>query len=1084
MLAENGQTSGRTLVDIHLLGPVELRLEGRRLKLGSDKERALLAALALEVGRPVSMNALMDRLWDGKAPPRARENAHTYISRVRKHLRLAGTGPSAPRITSRAHTYVLETDPDAVDLNRFQRLTDLAGAAATSGEEERVVDLLTRAEDLWQGEALAGLPGTWAETVRAMLAERRLHTTISRIAALHRLGRFADSIGELSAMVRDHPEDETLAGQLMLAYYGSGRYTDALRVYQQTRQLLMSEFGSRPGAELERIHQSVLDRKPVNRLVRTAAARASSEPSSEASSVGYSSAQPPPRNLPYQPPLIGRRSELDVLMASIGTESREGAVLTVETVSGMAGVGKTAVAVDTARTLAPRFPAGQVFLDLCGHSSSQEPLSPSSALAALLRLFGTPADTIPVRLDELIALWRTTIVDRRAVIVLDDAAGPDQVAPLLPGNSPSLTIITSRRHLTGLPHAVPLALDVLPTDDAITLFRSFAGVARTQDITETARIVRLCGHLPLAIELVANRFRSRPSWTLTTLGERLARSPGPLGEIRNADQEILRAFALSYRALDAAQRTTFRRLGLHPGLDFTSESAAALLDLPAKETERLIESLLECHLLREPTPDRYRFHDLLGDYARMLAFSEDDEWERERALVRLITFYLRAAEQADRVAYPRRIRLAADGADQLPALSLMRNADEARAWFATERGNLLAAERHARTHDSPESAARLAHALAGFLEAECHWQDAADILQHTADHWSRTGDQPALCHALLHLSSNHANTSRYAQAVAAGERALEIARGTGDRDAEWEAYRILGVIHWHMGENETAVVLHQKALAIGVATGNVLNQARSRNNTAISLLALGEPDRALDHFQNAISGFRTAGDEASVVRTLNNVGDLHTIRGNHTQARKTFEELLPLTESAGNAYAQAMVRTNLAANLAETGETDRALALHQQALTEFRILGDRKSQATAYNGLGEAHFKKGSVDASVENHAKALDIARDIGTTQEITRALRGLGQSELASGRLESATEHLEAAIAAADKANARDEGARAQGTLAEVRATTGDIAEARELLRQALSVLSGLNEREAKRLHKLLARIDHGETEFTTRQ
>ncbi|WP_308344160.1 tetratricopeptide repeat protein [Streptomyces sp. MK37H] len=1060
---------------------MELRLGGRRLKLGSDKERSLLAALALEAGRPVSMNALMDRLWDGKAPPRARENAHTYISRVRKHLRLAGTGPSAPRITSRAHTYVLETDPDAVDLNRFQRLTDLAGAAATSGEDERVVDLLTRAEDLWQGEALAGLPGTWAETVRAMLAERRLHATISRIAALHRLGRFADSIGELSAMVRDHPEDETLAGQLMLAYYGSGRYTDALRVYQQARRLLMSEFGSRPGAELERIHQSVLDRTPVDRLVRTAAAGAPSEPS-EPSSGGYSPAQSPPRNLPYQPPLIGRRSELDALMESIGTEPREGAVLTVETVSGMAGVGKTAVAVDTARTLAPRFPAGQVFLDLRGHSSSQEPLSPSAALATLLRLFGAPADTIPVRLDELIALWRTTIADRRAVIVLDDAAGPDQVAPLLPGNSPSLTIITSRRHLTGLPHAVPLALDVLQTDDAITLFRSFAGAARTQDITETARIVRLCGHLPLAIELVANRFRSRPSWSLTTLGERLARSPGPLGEIRNADQEILRAFALSYRALDAAQRTTFRRLGLHPGPDFTSESAAALLDLPARETERLIESLLECHLLREPTPDRYRFHDLLGDYARMLAFSEDDEREREQALARLITFYLRAAEQADRVAYPRRIRLTADGADQLPALSRPRNADEARAWFATERGNLLAAEHQARTHDSPESAARLAHALAGFLEAECHWQDAADILQHTADHWSRTGDQPALCHALLNLSSNHANTGRYAQAVEAGERALEIARGTGDRDAEWEAYRILGVIHWHMGENETAVVLHQRALAIGVATGNVWNEARSRNNIAISLLDLGEPERALDHFRKALSGFRSAGDQSGVIRTLNNLGDVYARRGDYTQARMTFEELLPLTESTGNSYARATVRTNLAANLAECGETGRALALHQQALTDFRILGDRKSQATAHNGLGEAHFKEDSVDASVDNHLKALDIARDIGATQEITRALRGLGRVELNDGRLDSAAQHLKASIATAHKANARDEEARAQALLAEVQLAAGDTAQARELLQKALSALRALDEREAERISTRLAGVGDGTANLTT--
>lgn len=754
----------------------------------------------------------------------------------------------------------------------------------------------------------------------------------------------------------------------------------------------------------------------------------------------------------------------------------------METVSGMAGVGKTAVAVDTARTLAPRFPAGQVFLDLHGHSPSQEPLSPDAALARLLRLFGAPADTIPVRLDELIALWRTTIADRRAVIVLDDAAGPDQVTPLLPGNSPTLTIVTSRRHLTGLPHAVPLALDVLPTDDAITLFRSFAGAARTQDITETTRIVRLCGHLPLAIELVANRFRSRPSWTLTTLGERLARSPGPLGEIRNADQEILRAFSLSYRALDTAQRTTFRRLGLHPGPDFTAESAAVLLDLPAEETERLIESLLECHLLREPVPDRYRYHDLLGDYARMLAFSEDEEREREEALARLITFSLRAAEHADRMAYPRRIRLATDGTDQLPALPRMRNADEARAWFTAERGNLLAAERHARTHGSPESAARLAHALAGFLEAECHWPEAADILQHAADHWSRTADQPALCHSLLCLSSNHANTGRYAQAVEAGERALEIARATGDREAEWEAYRSLGIIHWHQGGYEASVTLHQKALAIGVMTGNVWNEARSRNNIAISLLDLGEPERALDHFRTALFGFRSAGDQSGVIRTLNNLGDLYSRRGDHIQARKAFEELLPLTESAGNPYTQATVRTNLAASLAKTGEAGRALALHQQALTEFRLLGDRKSQATAHNGLGEAHLEEGSADASADHHQKALDIARDIGATPEITRALRGLGRIELNGGRLDSATRHLEASIATAHKANARDDEARAQALLAEVRLATGDVTQARELLQRALSVLRPLDASEAERISSRLAGFGGGTANLTT--
>ncbi|MEU5030252.1 AfsR/SARP family transcriptional regulator [Streptomyces milbemycinicus] len=1046
-----------------------LQLDGQWLELGSDKERTLLAALALDMGRPVSMERLIGRLWDGEAPARARENTHTYISRVRKHLRLAGTHPGAPRITSRAHTYVLEADPDSVDLNRFQLLTDVAGSLATSGDDERIVELLTHAERLWQGEALAGLPGIWAETVRRTLAEQRLQATVSRIAATLRLRRFANPVGELSALVRQHPGDETLVGQLMLAYYGSGRYTDALRVHQQARQLLMAQFGSRPGAELNRIHRGVLDRIPVESLVQ-GRKTSTSVPSP---STRPRSAPPPPQNLPYQPPLVGRRSELDALVATAGSEPANGRILTLETVSGMAGVGKTAVAVHTARSLAPQYPDGQVFLDLRGHSSAQEPLTSSAALAMLLRLFGVPAETIPVRLDELIAQWRTTIAERRALIVLDDAASPDQVSPLLPGSSPSLTIITSRRHLTGLPHALPVPLDVLPADDAVTLFRNFAGEARTQDIPEIARVVRLCGYLPLAIELVANRFRSRPAWTLATLEERLTRGAGPLTEIRNADEEMVRAFALSYRTLDKAQRTTFRRLGLHPGPDFTTESAAALLDLSPEKTERLIEDLLECHLLREPTPDRYRYHDLLGEYAQMLAYSEDTDQDREQALERLTTFYLLGAERADRLAYPRRARLDGHLVDQPPALPRLRNADEARAWFAAERGNLLAAEHHARTHGSPQCASRIAHALAGFLDAECHWQDAAEILQHAAAHWSRVADQCALCHALLCLSSNHASTGHYPLAAETGERALDIARSTGDEEAEAESYRVLGVLHWHLGENQTAVTLHQRALAINMKAGSLWDQARCRNNIAISLLALGEIDRALDHFRSAISGFRSAGDQSGLIRTLNNLGELYARKGDLTQARDTFEQLLPLTESTGNLYAHAMVRTNLAAILAESGDTGPALTLHRQALADFRTLGDRKSQATAYNGLGEAHHRNGAVKESIENHSKALDIARGIGTAEEITRALRGLGRAELVGGHLDLAAEHLGAAIATAHRVNALDEEARARGALAEVRLAAGDAGEARKLLQQALAALRSLNQREANRISEILANL-----------
>ncbi|MGW6459839.1 BTAD domain-containing putative transcriptional regulator, partial [Streptomyces sp. NPDC055078] len=505
-------------MEIHLLGPVGLwhdaagaPAESRgRLELGSDKERVALASLALDAGRPVSLDALVQRLWDGDPPPHARENTHTYISRLRRRLRAAGTGPGAPRIVGRAHTYVLEADPGCVDWFRFRRLVD----GPPAGDDAQVVAVLGRAERLWKGEALAGLPGGWAETVRGSLEEKRLGATVSRLAAGLRLGHFTELVGELSALVDQRPGDETLLGQLMLAYYGGGRFTDALRVHQRARQLLMAEYGSLPGAELNRIHRGVLARVPPDALVSgaTAAVRESGR------AIRPPAPAPlPPRNLPHQPALIGRRSELRTLNAAIGAAAGNGPVVTLEAVSGMAGVGKTAIAVHTAGTLAAEFPDGQIYLDLRAHSPTQEPLSPGAALATLLRLLGAPAEHIPVELEARSAMWRTLLAERRVVVVLDDAAGADQIRPLLPGGSSSLTIITSRRHLSGLPHALSVPLDILPAADAIALFRRFAGDERTQDIRETSRIVRQCGYLPLAIELVANRFRARTSWTLATL---------------------------------------------------------------------------------------------------------------------------------------------------------------------------------------------------------------------------------------------------------------------------------------------------------------------------------------------------------------------------------------------------------------------------------------------------------------------------------------------------------------------------------------------------------------------------------------
>ncbi|GAB2575834.1 BTAD domain-containing putative transcriptional regulator [Streptomyces capparidis] len=1055
---------------IHLLGPVELHGHGRRFPLRSNKERLVLAALALDVGRPVARDTLVDRLWDDRAPAGARANVHSYISRIRGVLRLAAPGEGSWSLTHQSHTYRLTADPDSIDLHRFQRLTAQAGALADSGDDVRAAALLTEAEELWQGEALAGLPGRWAESTRESLDEKRIAATSARVAARLRLGHFAELTGELSALVDLRPEDETLVGHLMVAYHGCGRHAEALRLYQRTRRLLREEFGSYPDEELAALHRRILAREPALTLLGGAAAGTAPDTA------------PPPRNLPRYTPLVGRETELRNLRAAVETAAGHGSVVTLEAISGMAGVGKTAVAVSAADRFGEHFPDGQFYLDLRGAALNQEPLSPSAALGILLRDLGVPANTVPSTVEERAALWRTMLARRRAVVVLDDAADPEQVRPLLPGPSPSLTIITSRRRLTGLPGVRSVALDVLPPADAMALFRGLTSPERTRDTDELARVVRLCGYLPLAVEMAAARFDAHPSWDLATLRERLERSPGRLGEIRDGNREIARVFEVSYQALTRDQRTAFRRLGLHFGAEFGPYAATALLGIPLERTERLLEELHHRHLIQEPTAHRFKFHDLLGEFARSLALSEDDEEERALALRRLIDFYVCAADQADRALFPRRLRLEVHHAVPAPPLPLWRNADEARGWFAMERSTLLAVESHARTHGAPERAAVLSHLLMGFLEAECHWSDAERLSRHAVDHWTGSDDRTALCLALLDLSNSHTSTSRYAEATDAGFRALELARGDGNTAAEAEALRGLGVLHYHLGQHQTALAFHRAGLRLQEEAGEPLGVASCHNNIAISLLHLGDYENALAYFNRALAEFQQTGHQLGVGRTLNNLGDLYLRTGELASARRTFEDSLSLTKKSGNVSDQAITQLNLVDILSACGETTSALDIAREALFILRRLGDRKQQANALNRIGVAYQGAGCAEEALAHHQSALELSRAIGAAHEEAQSLRHLGEAEASLGRLYIATEHLEGAVTLADRIQAMDEGGRARDALAGIQLQSGQSEKAYELWQQAFDMLRGLDGTTASKIHQKLISFDHIKGESQT--
>ncbi|MGW7577702.1 BTAD domain-containing putative transcriptional regulator [Streptomyces sp. NPDC054765] len=1101
---DNAPIQGEALVDIYVLGPICLGARDRRVGLGSDKERCILASLALSAGRPVSLETLVDRLWDERPPAKARGSVHTYVSRVRRAIRTAAAGATAapgseepvpspagppPAITQHAHTYTLAITPERVDWHHFQKLAAQARSQSDEGNDNAAATLLHEAEALWEDEALAGLPGIWPERTRARLAEERLGAATSRIAAELRLRRFQGALGPLSSLSAHHPHDEMLLEYLMLAYYGCGRHADALRVYQDARRRLREELGTDPSDQLTRVHQHILRRAPLRELVPYPAdARRARAPERAVDLTGPRrsgvSAPATPRNLPRHTSLVGRGTELHRLCAAVVDTTDDPAeagpapaVISLEAISGMAGVGKTAVAVTAADHLGARFPDGQLYLDLRAHARVQAPLNAGAALATLLRLLGVAPDAVPRKVEERTALWQTLLAHKRAVVILDDAAGTDQVRPLLPGSgSASLVIITSRRHLAGLPGTRRLALDVLPPDDATALFRKFAGQERTRDATAVDHIVQLCGYLPLAIEIAANRFNARPSWTLTTLWELLSRGPGRLGELRDGNSEIARVFEMSYQTLTALQQTVFRQLALHLGAEFGSHAAAALLNLPLEETDRLLETLLHCHLIQEPAPHRYRFHDLLGEYARALTFSEDTEEERKGALHRLVDFYLHAADAADRLLYPRRLRLPRRNPGAATALPPLRHAVHAKEWLTVERSNLLTTERYARVHGPSDRAALLSHVLAGFLDAECHWTDTDRMQRHAAEHWERTGDRHARCLALLDLGATHTNTSRYPQAEEAARRALALARAVDAPEAEADALRALGILQWHLGRTHEALGLHRETLRIHLRSGDIWARARCENNIAIALLFLGEPQDSLKHFTNAIKNFRLSGDDRNAAKCINNLGDLHMRTGNTDLAKRAYEEALALATELGSLADQVTAQANLAGLLIasqDPHDITSGLDMYQECLCAFRRLGDRRNEGNSLIGIGIAHHRLGHYAEAAGQHGKALALARGIGAANEEAHALHRLGAAEAALGNPGDAAGHLEMSIALAERIQAREQKARSMDTLADVHLQEGRRDAAREMLECAYGIFQDLDESEAARIGRRLAAI-----------
>ena len=351
--------------------------------------------------------------------------------------------------------------------------------------------------------------------------------------------------------------------------------------------------------------------------------------------AGAGSAAMASRTLPRDvAAFTGRQAELAQLAQRRPTVA-DGGVVGIHAIGGMAGIGKTTFAVHAAHQLAGHFPDGQFFLPLHAHTPGQRPVSPADALASLLLSAGVPAARIPPGADARAARWRDLVAGKKVLLVLDDAAGHQQVRPLLPGSPGSLVLITSRRRLAALEDAAVISLDILAPGEAAGLLARLAG---RSDVTAhdaaMGQIAGLCGYLPLAIGMMGRQLAHHPAWTPADLAADLAAARDRLELMAAENQSVAAAFGLSYQDLPDDDQRLFRRLGLHPGPDIDAYAAAALDGTGSGQARRGLLALYDQHLITEPAPGRYRMHDLLREHARALA-GADDPADRAAAAGRL-----------------------------------------------------------------------------------------------------------------------------------------------------------------------------------------------------------------------------------------------------------------------------------------------------------------------------------------------------------------------------------------------------------------------------------------------------------------
>ncbi|MFE0778528.1 BTAD domain-containing putative transcriptional regulator [Streptomyces sp. NPDC058861] len=1011
---------------IELLGSVRARRGDRRIALGPVRRQAVLAALVLRAPAFVTYERLLDDVWGAEPPGTGHRVLPSYVYALRKALDAPDAGPGGSVILGGRGGYRFVPEGAGTDLAELAERAAHARRAKASGDLGAALDHGGRALELLHGEPLPGLPGPLAGSERQRLARQRRALLQDRAECLVLLGRHTEALDGLMAAAPAPPHDEPLAALRMRALYGSGRQAEALAVYGETRRLLLDDLGVEPGEELRRVHQAVLrrdDRLLLGRATAGAGTGTASGGGTEAVAghlpavavvAGDDGASRPsggadvehhladgsaPPGLPRprhdERPglpdrtdasdrtrrarrhrnelpgdtacLIGRETELALLTAPVPP----GAV-SVVTVDGTAGVGKTALVVRAAWALADAHPDGCLFVDLHAHGAAHEAVDPRRALRRLLRAVrdqghGAEDGNEPDDLTELVTAWRAATSGLRLLLVVDDARSAEQVRPLLPAGPGSRVLVAGRQRLPGLDADARLTVEPLDTGVAVGLLRELLGTDRADREPEAARaLARRCGGLPLALRIASARLQNRPSWTLAFLAGRLSDDARGLGELRAEDRSVEAAFRMSYDQLAPGLRRGFRAVGLAPTARFDDLVLAVVLGRSREYAEGVLEDLVDASLVQQPHPGRYRLHDLVRAHARQLAAEAPEEAAADRdAVLRLYTAAGRLAADWGPDAFP----TGPEGVGGAPFADWR----EASAWLGAAGGELVDVVAYAVAVGEFDHACWIAEALADPLLGQGHHHE---------------------CRAALEL-------------------ALSCADRASDRRMPAALRNCMGFLDVHRGRFREAYSWFEEALRHGTRHGDPRDRVRAVAGMGVSEWMLGRVEEGTARLEEAVERAVGLGDDWLAGIVTCNLGAIRHRQGRYEEALEFYATALALAEKGGRPRTIAGSLCFVAEAQLALGRTAEAVGLLRRAAGLAREVGDPPLRAATLSRLAAAEHVRGRLGPAVDTHHEALSaLTRHTSTWLEMQVRVR-LGGTYAAAGRHAEARREFEAALA-----------------------------------------------------------------------